>query len=77
MKYPMLHIYLDDENTLCFSKVEQPGGEARLIIDVPWDEIEKIGLAQLNEKVGGTVVGLLKVWNTELFSSINGAAGEK
>jgi hypothetical protein len=38
-----------------------------LIIDVTLDEMKICSLAELQEKVGGTVVGLLKMWNKDLF----------
>lgn len=78
MKYPLLHVYLDDDQNLCFAKVERAGENPRLIIDVTLDEMKACSLAELQEKVGGTVVGLLKVWNKELFSTWDpGEAGKK
>ncbi|MDR2880414.1 MAG: hypothetical protein LBV29_00730, partial [Azoarcus sp.] len=62
-----LHVYLDDEGNLCFAKVERFGEKPRLIIDVTLDEMKACSLIELQEKVGGTVVGLLKTWNKELF----------
>lgn len=46
---------------------ERSGEEPRLIIDVTLDEMKICSLAELQEKVGGTVVGLLKMWNKDLF----------
>lgn len=68
MKHPYLHVYLDDDENLCFAKVERPDEGPRLIIDVTLDEMKACSIAELQEKVGGTVVGLLKVWNKELFA---------
>ncbi len=70
MKYPVLHVYFDENDTLCFAKVEGPGQKPRLIIDVILDEIKACTLEELQDKVGGTVVGLLKLWNKELFAEL-------
>lgn len=75
MRYPMLHVYLDDENSLCFAKVERPGQAPRLIIDVKLEEMESCSLEELQRKVGGTLVGLLKVWNPNLLSNPDSGTG--
>lgn len=77
MKYPYLHIYLNDDENLCFAKVERPGESPRLVIDVTLDEMKACSLAELQEKVGGTVVGLLKVWNKELFADWDAGKTDK
>ncbi|MFT3664285.1 hypothetical protein [Piscinibacter sp.] len=59
---------MDDDQNLCFAKVERLGENPRLVIDVTLDEMKVCSLAELQEKVGGTVVGLLKIWNKELFA---------
>ncbi len=77
MKHPYLHIYLDDDENLCFAKVERPGESPRLIIDVTREEMKAYSLNELQEKVGGTVVGLLKVWNKELFAEWGAGEADK
>jgi hypothetical protein len=67
MKYPALHVYFDETNALCFMKVHGPGEKGRLIVDVLPDEIQACSQAELEGKIGGTVVGLLRLWNEAAF----------
>lgn len=69
MKVPRLEIYLDQEASLCISKVEKQNAESRLIVDVPLDELKALGPEDAAHRIGGTVLNILGLWHKQAFGS--------
>ncbi|WP_072427671.1 hypothetical protein [Chitinimonas taiwanensis] len=67
MNVPRLEIHLNQELELCIAKVERPGDESRLIIDMPLDELKALDPESAAHRIGGTVLNILGRWHKQAF----------
>ena len=70
MQYPSMSVYMDENNILCFSRALGPSEKPHLIFYVPPDELKEYKLEELEEKIGGTIVGMLKVLHPAPFANL-------
>lgn len=69
MNVPRLEIHLNEELDLCIVKVEELGGEPRLIVDVPLEELKALNPENAAYQIGGTVLNVLGLWYKKAFGN--------